>query len=176
MSWQYSAQNPYASIVWRLGSTLEPLLIKKAHKKYVNTLDIIEDNYLVSGGGEGFIKVWKIDSGLTMQGKMDAHLGGVKCLAVPSPRTLLSSGNCIIKVWDIESLSPVHKGYHEHNRPVRCLALRNPSTFLSGSEDASIKLWDVRSARSIATFSGHAGTVGCVDMWDEYSFLTGSED
>jgi WD40 repeat protein len=65
-----------------------------------------------------------------------------------------------------------------HEASVSCIAFSHDGKKLaSGSEDKTIKLWDVRGEKSIATLLGHADTIWCVAFSPEGRLIaSGSKD
>ena len=65
-----------------------------------------------------------------------------------------------------------------HARDVETAALsRNGAHLLTGSEDGTLKLWDVATTRLVRTFSGHKGDVTAVALSpDGTRALSGSKD
>ena len=71
-----------------------------------------------------------------------------------------------------------HVTYSEHTGPVRSVRFSYDGELLtSGSQDNSIKVWDLKSTSAIKTFRGHDSAVrDCVMTQDGRSLLSCSED
>ena len=67
------------------------------------------------------------------------------------------------------------KDFIGHENAVRCTALSNDDTLLvSGSDDKTIKVWDVRNGQHIRTLSGHKNNVmGCCLTYDDRFVISG---
>jgi len=64
--------------------------------------------------------------------------------------------------------------FKEHGASIRVLrACSDEVRFLSGSEDKSIKLWDIGSQSCISTFSGHQEKVYDLVIYDEKTVVSG---
>ncbi len=75
------------------------------------------------------------------------------------------------------TLDAIYKG---HKAPITaCKFFGNGESFVSGSDDATIKLWDLRSESCIRTFTGHHGPITSVAVFGmpgELRVLTSSRD
>ncbi|MEZ4658591.1 MAG: WD40 repeat domain-containing protein [Caldilineaceae bacterium] len=94
----------------------------------------------------------------------------VRSVAVNSSETLVASGleNGAIVVWNITGLNsgsqiPVQL-LVDHSGPVASLAFdpQNGQRLASGSNDATIKIWDVGSGQVTTTLAGHTDTVSAL--------------
>ena len=63
-----------------------------------------------------------------------------------------------------------------HSSYVRCVAVINDNTIVSGSDDNSLKIWDIKSGEEIKSLTGHSDFVTCVSVIDENTIVSGSRD
>lgn len=97
-------------------------------------------------------------------------------LLSPFPGTLVIGGSAAsLETWDVETCQRSHIMSREHLRLINCLVKAQEQTFLSGSEDATIRLWDLRMKQSIGSFVGHDGPVRAL-YWRDQTIYSGSED
>jgi len=68
------------------------------------------------------------------------------------------------------------KSLHEHDNPVRCLQPLPSGELVSGSEDKTIKIWDLQIGRCIKTLEGHTGSVLCLQLLPSGELVSGSMD
>ncbi|KAL9652807.1 hypothetical protein ABK040_010839 [Willaertia magna] len=108
-----------------------------------------------------------------------AHTGYLSsCKFINDRHIITSSGdsNCIL--FDIDMSQPLTR-FEEHTGDVMCLSI-NPvdnNTFVSGACDATVKLWDSRTSKSVITFTGHEGDVNSVQYFPNgLAFATGADD
>ncbi|XP_007462734.1 PREDICTED: F-box/WD repeat-containing protein 10 [Lipotes vexillifer] len=86
------------------------------------------------------------------------HYSGGDLLAVSSNRK--------IQLLDIIQIKQIPIKFRGHTGSVRTLFLCEEENFLlSGSYDLSIRYWDLNSGACIRIFSGHQGTISCMDVW-----------
>lgn len=70
------------------------------HTKPVRTIVLLSDNLLVSGGNDGTLKVWDIQSGLCVK-SLTGHTGIITTLAKISDTSFISgSSEHFITVWN----------------------------------------------------------------------------
>jgi len=118
-------------------------------------------------------------------GKLHAHDAGVFCISVAvlggdsgdvgsfhpvhdhddnvslRGQTLMftGGGDGVVKVWnDVNATPALQRSLTGHTLSVRCIAAM-AATAYSGSQDCSIRVWDVERGVSSGTLLGHTGTV-----------------
>lgn len=145
---------------------------------------------IVSGGYRGFIKLWNHDcverpftfnSGLVRSIPNSGWLIPLSevhaLVALPDERIVaaLSDGDIKIFTPDSGEQLAVLEG---HKSNVRSLLLLSPTILVSGSDDTTIKVWDLAKKKDqcVKTFKGHTKAVTALAKIDEKRFLSGSED
>ncbi len=63
-----------------------------------------------------------------------------------------------------------------HNKEVHSIVKYSNECVLSGSEDETIKLWNINSGECFKTFTGHLKSVYCVEILSNERILSGSDD
>lgn len=121
---------------------------------------------IVSGSGNGEVKVWNLGSGeeeLTFgQGSLGKP-GAYAVAIAPDGRLVVSvSGFGDLKLWDLDS------GREEitlsgHNHVAKAVAITPDGRWIvSGSRDKTVKVWNLDSGQEEFTFEGHAEAVNAV--------------
>jgi WD40 repeat protein len=176
--------------IWHLG-TGELLCTLTGHNKWIYSLAISPDGKtLVSGGYK--IKLWDLGSGeprYTLAG----HDKWIYSLAIsPDGQTLVSSGgDKTVKIWqlgsDRQGASPMNLARSQesplrtltgHSDWVRTVAISPDGQILAtGSDDNTIKLWELNTGKLIRTLTGHSDWVLSLAMTpDGQTLVSGSRD
>ena len=80
----------------------------------------------------------------------------------------------ITRVIDIEHAGHVlHEGREHQQRVWKSLPI-DASSFISCADDGLIKVWDVRQATSVRTYTGHPGRVSALALLDNSMFVAAS--
>jgi WD40 repeat protein len=70
-----------------------------------------------------------------------------------------------MRVWSLGGAEPGEEWRQRHRRDVSALAVsRDGLRALTGSDDKTLKLWDVTSGKSMASLRGHEDRVSAVDL------------
>ena len=122
------------------------------------------------------------------------HLGSIESIAISPDGTLILSGSWDggLKLWEAKTgrLIREFSGHAENklavppDQPVTLSSKVASVAFspdglraVSGSDDETVKLWDITTGRVLKTFSGHKSFVNCVDFSpDGRAILSGSSD
>lgn len=133
---------------------------------------------LVTGGGEGDVKLWSLDSDDPLA-VMKGHSGRVcRTEFHPSGRYVASASyDTTWRLWDVATQQELllQEG---HAKEVYCLAYNvDGSLLVSGGLDGFGRVWDLRSGRTIWLLSGHLKEIYGVDWSAEgHRILTGAGD
>ena len=99
---------------WVRGQRPHPHYIAGRHDGGVSAVAVGERHgrpVIVSGGGDGTVRVWDLDSGEPVLGPLTGHDGGVTAVAVGErqgrPVIVSGGGDGTVRVWDLDSGEPV---------------------------------------------------------------------
>ncbi len=145
-------------LVWSLG---ERRVIRrlKGHRSRVWYLAFSHDGRLVSGSGDGEVRLWdvKLGEGAELLG----HEPGVTCVTFsPDGGTILSGGedNCI-KLWNVATRQ-LRATLRAHTNQVYAVVCSpDGQTFASASRDGTVKLWNIQTLEQLGTIRGHSSSV-----------------
>ncbi|KAI0405649.1 quinon protein alcohol dehydrogenase-like superfamily [Xylaria palmicola] len=127
-----------------------------------------DDRMLVSGSLDGTVKIWNWRTGVCINTLN--HQGGV--ITVHMEGDLLASGSMdkSIKIFNFKTQQSYSlRGHTDWVNQVRLDVTSR--TLLSGSDDCTVKLWDLDSRTCIKTYEGHVGQVQQVlALPDDFEF------
>jgi len=124
--------------------------------------------YMVSGMGNGSIKLWKMASGKFKI--LSGHTDSINDIIYSPDGAYLvtSSDDSTIKLWEVASSKCV-KTFIGHTDGVDSIVYSSDGKYItSGSSDNTIKIWEVESGKCIKTLTGHKGSI--------YSFVYSSDE
>lgn len=126
------------------------------HAGMVRAIVQISPDMIASAGSDHTIKLWN-SNGKGSAKTIQAHNGFIDTLATHNGLLISASYN-EIKIWDIEKRKVKTLLGHKDN--VNVLATwPDKELFVSGSEDQTIKVWDISSGRLIRTIGEHGSAV-----------------
>ena len=150
------------------------------HQKSVNCLEITTDNSkLISGGKDGFIKIWDIETGYLLHA-IENHYQNLNINCLISVRLLkirdcdefiTGSPDGTIKIWNINTLKCQAMFRGHHNR-IKCLELLSGDILLSGSSDKTIKVWDLDTFKCLDTLQHDESEVEFISKISEVKFAS----
>ena len=148
---------------------------------------------MVSGGNDRIITLRHLGTGRIIR-TITGHSGSIYALCLSQDGQILVSGgrDKMLKVWNlgtaskINSISPPSRMIGDgllhtlmgHSESINCVAISPDGTMLvSGSEDNTIKLWDLHAGELLSTLEGHEAGVKSVAMSpDGQTLASGSAD
>ena len=146
-------------ITYDEGSNGEPKFVREfvGHDGNANTVDISSDNiHLVSGGADGDIVMWDINTGAKLWEK-DAHSKPIILARFNEEGTLLATGSMdgTAKIWSVETGKLVHT--MSPGRGIVWPVGFSPDgkTLASGNDDGSISWWSVATGEHQRTVKVH---------------------
>lgn len=152
-----------------------------------------DSQLMVSGGNDKIITIRHLGTGKIIR-TFTGHTGSIYSLCLsPDGQVLVSGGrDTALKIWDFSTVnnysssSPTRRVIGDglkntltgHTDSINCIAMSPDGQILaSGSEDNTIKVWDLVTGEYIATLEGHeAGVKAVVISSDGQLLVSGSAD
>ncbi|KAL2894329.1 Transducin beta-like protein 3 [Bienertia sinuspersici] len=127
-----------------------------------------DDQFLFSSSHSRQIRVWELST-LKCIRSWKGHEGPVMAMACDASGGLLATAGADrkVRVWDVDGGFCTHY-FKGHKGVVTCIMFHpDPSRLLlfSGSDDASVRVWDLVTKKCAATMEKHFSVV-VVNVWD----------
>jgi len=120
-----------------------PTLLPVGHAGEVNALALLPNGLLASGGGDGAVRIWEVDTSREVR-VLEGHRGWVRALAA-LPEGLLASGGAdgTVRIWNVDTGREVRvlKGHRDR---VLALAAFSGGLLASGGMDGTVRIWNVQ--------------------------------
>ncbi|WP_346293095.1 NACHT domain-containing protein [Sphaerothrix gracilis] len=131
---------------------------------------------LATGDDEGRLILWQLDSGKPQQILSNMSGAAVQDLAFSADGLFLAEGaEDNLRLWNLQQEQPYI--FEPHFHAVCCLALSLENNMLaSGSEDGSIRLWDIGSADSLAVLTETVEPITALSFSPDGRWLMGCSE
>jgi WD40 repeat protein len=173
--------------LWDVASGLE-IMSFQGHQLSVWCLAYSpQGNILASSGQDETIQLWDVTTGQRLR-ILQGHKGDVFCVIFSQDGNILISGSTdsTIRLWDITTGSCIQvlQGHSGRIRSVALTPLPSKPPFLrgvggilaSGSDDFTVKLWELATGCCIKTLEGHTNWVSSVRFITEKVLTSSSFD
>ncbi|KAJ3130178.1 peroxisomal targeting signal 2 receptor [Nowakowskiella sp. JEL0407] len=172
--------------LWILNTNLQGINLERMYDTQDGLFDCawseVHENQIVTGSGDGSIKLWDItlaDFPIRNWHEHQREVFSVNWNLVKKDTFISGSWDFSIKLWNPEFPRSLQT-WKEHTGCVYaaswCPTL--PDTFASASSDQLIKVWDTRSPKSSLSVHAHTNEILSLD-WNKYlehTVCTGSVD
>ena len=112
------------------------------------------ENFIVTGGVDGFIRVWDAKN-YSQCHILKKHASCVFSLAIDLEDKIMLSGSmdCSVRLWDLNSMKHLHHFKGHTNYVMSVVILKNSIIGISGSSDNCFKVWNLKKKEIKSTFS-----------------------
>ncbi|CAE7515745.1 unnamed protein product [Symbiodinium sp. CCMP2592] len=129
----------------------------RGHTSWVRCLCQASPELLASGSDDTTVRLWSLST-WTMVRVLEGLTGFVSSLCLLAPKHLAAAdGNGRLRVWSVQSGEPVHDIQKAHGKEIRALVMakvRGERILCSGSDDSTLKLWQLQALGEGFRFAG----------------------
>ena len=147
------------------------------HGDAILCVDFARDGrHVASGAKDGMLIYWDATTGQIVR-RFPKHPQEVRSVAfAPASDYLASASGFTIRMYDVRGQEV--RRYSGHTASIKCLAFSaDGKRLLSGSDDKTIRLWDVATGREVLRFSRHTAGITALTFIAETShFASASKD
>eukprot|EP00756_Hemistasia_phaeocysticola_P044218 Hpha_TRINITY_DN1782_c0_g1::TRINITY_DN1782_c0_g1_i1::g.158537::m.158537 len=146
--------------VWPLNHSGDPLTLS-GHSNKVYCCDFTKSTQQVlTCSMDHYLKLWDVSTGSAIS-TLAGHSKAVFSCSCLSDTAFASGGDDrVIRLWDSRQKDPT-ASLDGHSKTVWCVRgmESDPNYCLSTGMDSDVREWDLRTRRSVSTFSGHKAPV-----------------
>lgn len=127
------------------------------HDGYVSCARFINEDRLVSTGGDGMVILWDVERGCPTQlFNHDAYVMSVSVSPTNVHLFVTGSCDCLAKVWDMRQ-SPAAFIFEGHEADINAVKfMPDGHSFVTASDDGTSRLFDLRSFSELNRFDNPA--------------------
>ena len=149
---------PTPSVAFRaIGTALantRPHELFSGHEGWVTTVAFSPDgSRIVSGGADGTIRMWAVNTGATLGEILRGHEDSVRSVAFsPDGSRIVSGGDDgTLRLWDATTGAALGEPLRGHEGLVWSVAFSPDGTrIVSGGDDGTLRLWDASSGAALS--------------------------
>jgi WD40 repeat protein len=166
-------------IRWSLQNPGAPMMIR-AHSSGVNALTVVNNEKLISGGADGFIKVFQLQQLASEPLVLDTISSRITSIvSSPNGRWLaVASEERLVRIYDLQRMydPPFLLGARDHK--IKALDFSNDNELLAGGGlDGTLFVWNLKSRLPFAVLSGHISSINAIKFSPDNTLLaTASAD
>jgi serine/threonine protein kinase len=135
-----------------------------------------DGRHLASGGKDGMLLYWDVETGQIVR-RFPKHPQEIRSIAFsPASDHIASASGFTVRLYDVRGQEL--RRFSGHSGSIKCLAFSaDGKRLITGSDDKTIRLWDVSTGREIQRFSRHtAGITALAFRADTTQFASASRD
>jgi WD40 repeat protein len=158
------------------------------------------ERWIASGGDDGTLRIWKIDSQRTVSDYQLEHTSSILCMALHGEYVASASSDSTIRVW-IEASGIHFVTLRGHLEAVNAVIFLDNNKIVSCSNDRTIKVWEISTGNLLRTLGdqivelatgniylskfapqsshskiGHTSAITCLVRFGDNHVISGSND
>lgn len=149
------------------------------HEDIVISIDLLADRWLLSGGKDKEARLWDVKTG-ECKVQFSGHTGAIGAVGLSRggqiPQFVLTgSQDLTIKKWGADGNAEYTRKAHDKDINTIDVAPTN-NHFASGSQDRTIKVWNIGTGEVVGVLRGHKRGVWSVKFAPGNTLVSGSGD
>lgn len=153
----------------------------KEHKSRVSQIALFSDDvHAISCSQDRSFLCWDLQS----ERRISTHTqrtGGINSVALSCDESVVITcgKEQSVTFWDLRQSNPVQSIYPAHEGEATCIGVmhNNQNLFVTGGTDKTVRLWDMRTCRSVGKNMGHSTSVtACHFSPDDRQVVTTADD
>jgi len=144
--------------IYNLNSKEQPIKVSRelaAHTGYLSSCRFLDDKSLITSSGDMSCMLWDIETS-SLKSQFNDHNGDVMSVSLkPGDPNVFISGACdaTAKIWDIRQ-EACQQTFSGHESDINFVSFfPNGNAFGTGSDDASCRLFDIRSYSELIQYT-----------------------
>ena len=163
---------------WQQGECIVSL---NGHQHSIWSIEFAPENsFLVSGGIDKTVRIWDTRTGQCLN-ILSGHPQAIWSVKVSPDGRYIASADCLglIKLWSFKS-GRCEQSFYGHSSalwPSSLVFSKNSQRLYSGSQDRTIRVWDLQSGYTLKTLAGYRNSVWTLTFSsDGKTLVSGSHD
>ncbi|XP_061344925.1 DENN domain and WD repeat-containing protein SCD1 isoform X2 [Gastrolobium bilobum] len=127
--------------------------------------------FFISGSTDCSVKIWDPSlRGSELRATLKGHTRTVRAISSDRGKVVSGSDDQSVLVWDKQTTQLLEE-LKGHDGPVSCVRMLSGERVLTASHDGTVKMWDVRTDRCVATVGRSSSAVLCMEYDDNVGLL-----
>ncbi|KEH21371.1 stomatal cytokinesis defective protein, putative [Medicago truncatula] len=127
--------------------------------------------FFISGSTDCSVKIWDPSlRGSELRATLKGHTRTVRAISSDRGKVVSGSDDQSVLVWDKQTTQLLEE-LKGHDGPVSCVRTLSGERVLTASHDGTVKMWDVRTDRCVATVGRCSSAVLCMEYDDNVGIL-----
>jgi WD40 repeat protein len=164
-----SGSNDCTIKIWDLKKE-EPVKVLSGHTGLIKNILVDKQKYIISSSGDCTIKIWDPKKEQPLRRTLSGHEGSISCMVIGNRRLISSSDDGTIKIWKIWHTThkkrrvlakkiEVPETLNGGQGPISCISTHKNKRLISGSNNGTIKIWDIKEKKELRALKGHESMI-----------------
>eukprot|EP00419_Tripos_fusus_P020948 CAMPEP_0172761212 /NCGR_PEP_ID=MMETSP1074-20121228/171174_1 /TAXON_ID=2916 /ORGANISM="Ceratium fusus, Strain PA161109" /LENGTH=327 /DNA_ID=CAMNT_0013595375 /DNA_START=9 /DNA_END=992 /DNA_ORIENTATION=+ len=148
------------------------------HSSWINTLCPLGPDKLISAGDDWTLRVWSTIAGDSSKLVLSGHTDSVLAVASDAAAAVVISGakDFTLRAWAPNQGTECMATFEGHANWIQSVACISRNIFASGSDDKTVRLWELESGVCMHVLDAHSLGVQSLAVISEGTFVSGGSD